>query len=374
RMVWQEYQAPAALTIPFIDLSIYSDAVGKQLATELYHKWILEEMENATADSPTLLYRLLLIRETPGELILILACDHTIFDGMSGEIIKRQIMDHYRCRERNIAIPEETVHSYGEYIQQLDKGPQGINEAEVIALFELGQYRSYKSRVEDVILRETTESYRYDLHYEFPMQEGLGEETAWEFAFTLFSRVLSRYFEIPRVPVKILSYGRHYGDKGYFNTVGEFLDLIPILTPAVVAAERAGEISEYTHKRIEMAAKYAINFIGLQYNPYLKENWKKAATLIFPEKIEPTDQMIMFNFIGKLSGKEAEKMKTLAGTTETKREQVTKEGSTCTIFCGVTYTTEVLNFNLSSTLAAGAETLKKLIEEEVSGWKFEIGN
>ncbi|MCP4147267.1 MAG: hypothetical protein GY757_05905, partial [bacterium] len=389
RLMWQEYEAPVSLSVPFVDLSSYDGTVGRILAAELYKKWFFKEFEIANGSGPSLLYRLLLIRENARELILIVACDHTIFDGMSGEIMKRQIMNYYRSKEKNLALPGETIHSYGEYIRQLNKGPQGIDEDEVAALYELEEYRRYKNRVEEIIMQEAgADSYVSDLHYEFPMQGALSEETAWEFSFVLFTRVLNRYFNIPRVPLKVLSYGRHYGDKGYFNTVGEFLDLIPILTPQAAktaaaiesesienagkridsaengAVEMAGDIAAYAHKRIEMAARHSINFMGFGYNPYLEDNWKNAAKLIFPENIDATDQMILFNFAGKFTGKETEKKKTLAGTPLNGQQRIAKDDAMCTLFCGVTYTAGALDFTISSTLDPGMETFKKLLEEE----------
>ncbi|MCP4157976.1 MAG: amino acid adenylation domain-containing protein, partial [bacterium] len=374
RQMWREYEAPVALPLPYVDLSSSDGTAGKMTAAELCKEWFLKEIETAAGTGPTLLYRLLLIREKAGELILMVACDHTIYDGMSGEIMRRHIMNYYRSKEKNLDIPGETIHSYREYIEQLDNGPQGIAETDVIAIYELEEYGRYKNRVEEIIRQKTTAgSYVSEMRCQFQMQDGLSEDTAWEYSFALFTRVLSRYFEIPRVPVKIISYGRHYGDKGYFNTVGEFLDFIPILTESTETAESgakneamkmARKIAAYAHKRIGIAARNAINFMGFRYNPLLADAWKRAAQLIYPEGIDVSDQMIMFNFIGKFAAKDMEVMAALAAAPDRNQQTRRKEEAVSTVFCTVTYTPEALDFGISSTLDPGMETFKRLLNEE----------
>ncbi|MHB8063014.1 MAG: hypothetical protein ACYDG2_10330, partial [Ruminiclostridium sp.] len=88
--------------------------------------------------------------------------------------------------------------------------------------------------------------------------------------------------------------GRRIADSNYFSTVGEFLDIIPLVC----------DEKEYGLEQIEnifdVANKYSINFLSLLNEPGLKKKYKKVNRLL--EKASEAGANVadipIFNYLG----------------------------------------------------------------------------
>ena len=88
-----------------------------------------------------LAYSIFLIKEQfEGEYTVVFPCSHSVFDAMSDEVIQRSLHTYYEKIKRNEPITSES--GYDEYIFANQKrSPAQISEAELIALFELEDYK-----------------------------------------------------------------------------------------------------------------------------------------------------------------------------------------------------------------------------------------
>lgn len=92
-------------------------------------------------------------------------------------------------------------------------------------------------------------------------------------------------------------YGRKYLENEYFDTVGEFIDMIP-MTASV--QDTSGVIQEKSQRVIAQSEKYNVNFSALalhQTKRPLEKLWQQV-----DETVEKTS--IVFNFQGKLEDAE----------------------------------------------------------------------
>ncbi|HLP47504.1 MAG TPA: hypothetical protein VK469_16265, partial [Candidatus Kapabacteria bacterium] len=79
-----------------------------------------------------------------------------------------------------------------------------------------------------------------------------------------------------------------------FDTVGEFLDFVPV--PVHVDEENPTAMVEDAGKKLDKAALHHINFMSFLYDRRLKEMWPETSRLMAPERLDADDVMILFNF------------------------------------------------------------------------------
>lgn len=132
---WYEHGFSENIPIPFIDLAGYEIGFGKQ-----FEKAVLSLYFGRNYFSlGRLAYSIFLIKNNLREYTVVFPCSHSVFDAMSDEVIQRSLHTYYEKIKRNEPITSES--GYDEYILQIKKGPQQISEAELIALFELEDYK-----------------------------------------------------------------------------------------------------------------------------------------------------------------------------------------------------------------------------------------
>jgi hypothetical protein len=140
------------------------------------------------------------------------------------------------------------------------------------------------------------------------------------------------------------------------------LDFIPVLV--TVDEENPGKMVEYAHRRVKTAAKHGINFVNLYFNPVLREKWKKTVQLIFPESIDPSDMMILFNFQGKFEEKERAVFRQLhPGEENPDRGKRGKEEKICSFMCNASYTSTSISLSVSSTIEPDVTKFKKILDD-----------
>lgn len=352
KFLWNEFSSPQRITIPYIDLMEYDLELKEKLISQ-----ILDQLPHQiSVEENSVLYRVLLIKKDLKNHLLVISIHHLIFDATSMEIIKNNLINSYHRRERNQNLPPQRPKpkSYSDYIQQISRGPLDINEDELIEIFDLEAFCKAKRKFEK-ITREKENQHINVLNYDLPFTEGMTDENAWEISFFVFNIFLKKYFGLSKIPLKIVSYGRRYRQNTFFDTVGEFIDLVPVLVH--VNEKNPAKMFADARRKLDKVIKHNINFMSIMYDQLLKKKWKKAAQFLEPEQLDPNDPMVLFNFVGKAAEEQIRQFKPV-GTAG-------KESKISTLFCEIYYTSKSLFFNISTSLAINKYKSIKISAEEL---------
>jgi len=288
---WVEYSVPPGLSVPFVDITDRPPGMRDPLMREMVRRIIEEDF-----GQNSLLYRLVCFKREVREYVLVIVIDHIIYDGMTREIITREIASVYSLKKAGREYSRVRPGSYADYAAHILQGPRGIGPAELIEMFYLKAFAAAEQALERMILGRDSGSIKLFTH-EVPFPPGMGEEGAWEFAFWYFVLLTGRALGMKELPLKIAVYGRRCGEKTFFDTVGDFADLVPVLvrTEGVNSRQMAGAVSE----RIEGATRHSINFMTLVSEPSLREKWGEAIDLLKTGKAAAGDALLIFNLVGK---------------------------------------------------------------------------
>ncbi|WP_143315726.1 condensation domain-containing protein [Clostridium sp. HBUAS56017] len=300
---WEEYSVPEKLSIPYVDLSEFALDFNSKFLKDSIEQYFIKGYKKENS----LLYKMLLVRENLKDYLLVLPFSHAIFDAMSSEIISRKIFEYYDILESGQDINDVEIESYERYVEQVRGGAQSITEEEIIDAFELKEFEKYLSKIE-----ETSPEYEPSKIAAFNYDINLGgmEKTNSEFdpsavSLELVNRVCKKHFGISKVPIYMIGYGRKYKEKTYFNTIGEFIDLIPILGYEDDKDNRG--VMEKAKDKVNISSKHGINFFNFLFGKESLEN-KKVQYLMKNHSLEKS---IIFNFQGKFKKDEDEFMKNL---------------------------------------------------------------
>lgn len=309
----------------------------------------------------SLLYRITLVRKNLREHIILFSADHIIYDAICEEVIRRSLNKYYILRDSGKEILHDSVGSYSEYVEQIAKSPVNASEDEIIERFDFKEYSEYKRKAEEIALARRDKSnevtaFNYSLKYDNELDEG----NIWEIAYSVYMLMLKRYLGFDKIPVRIVSYGRKYENKNYFGAVGVFADLIPMLVP--VDEGRPWKMAEYTYDKIAFASNHCINFYKMSFDMMAQQKWGEIAKLITPEKIEPINQMIIFNYMGKFSGKRPEEFILInSGNEKTKQDT-----AVAVFYTDVRYTADSIDFYFCTTIEKDTNKLKKILDDTSS--------
>jgi len=348
-LLWQELNPPTRISIPYIDLSPYDPEVKEKLIIELVNQ---ETFKNYNVEG-SLLYRVILVRKDLRHHLLFMPLDHSIFDRISVEIIRSNILSYYLTKEQNQPINRESISPYSQYVEHITRGPKNLTETQLIRQYDLEDYCYYKRKCEAIVSSKKVGKFKLFIH-DIQLTQPMDEESVWDLAYVVFNLVLKRYFGLAKIPLKLVSYGRHYQEKNYFDTVGEFLDLIPIL--ADVDERNSQAALADANRKVEDTSLYNINFLALMLNKKLRNKWEKAVNLMAPET-NPDDLLVIFNFEGKIPDDETEQF-FQAGLSEALVPKI------CSLFCDCAYTENFLKFIITTPFEKDIEDLKKIFAEE----------
>lgn len=347
QILWQQHAPPGSLFIPTIDLSryplkiqqhminklavaksfkhfsthsfLYRFIVGKNILLMYLKKYFRPGSRwygliSATASltkylksgcrKNALLYKMLIIKKNMKEYVFFMRLDHIIGDETSMDLIKQGILRCYQSGVQGGQASRDSTPSYDHYLEQLAKGPKGIDQTQLNTWLNIDDYQHYSTLFKNFMNQNRTpqvHTFQYDLA--FDESRGLTQEKAWEISFILINILCQRVFNIPKIPSKLLYYGRNYAGHRYFNTVGEFWDLIPLLSG--VDEEHPWKITAHANKIIQLVSSHNINFVTLFLNSALNEKYQRTVELIAPEKISPPEPTLLINFTGKFSPAEA---------------------------------------------------------------------
>ena len=298
-LYWKQRDNCRDVKVPFADLSAYTRRVQFEKVDEICRDIYFQEysqIRDLTSSQKKyigLLYRMLLIKVAENEYYLILPVNHAIFDAMSGEVVKRRLLELYhQCIDKTAAV-YRTQRDYEEFVNQTRLGPVNITEEKLVDIFEMERYKNALKKLETSLAGF---SKKHSTYIRFEMEE-LDGNNAWSSAFETLRLFARDYLNLQDIPFMIYYYGRKYMDNEYFDTVGEFIDMIP-MTASV--QDTSGMIQEKSQRVIAYSEKYNVNFSALtlhQTKKPLEKLWQQV-----DETISKTS--VVFNFQGKLEESE----------------------------------------------------------------------
>ncbi|EPY06552.1 putative non-ribosomal peptide synthetase/polyketide synthase [Paenibacillus alvei TS-15] len=343
---WSEYDSTAlsafiAQHIPYIDLRTYHETTKQRLVNSLTGV-ILSEPYIAG----NLPWRLCCLRVSDDTHQILWGFDHIAFDGMSAEVVRRQIEQGIAGRD------DEPIQPYADYVTLLSKGPVGITEQDIIEYHELRVWKEQNSSIMDVLLhvpnREVTE-----LELSIPIAL-TNIADPWGYSFDLVGSLLRSYTGITDIPLAMIHYGRSYQNQDFYNSVGEFLDIIPVLL-------HEGQPAASLHDVMQHCRRHSINFLSLLYHKQLSGEYVELASLLDASyrRGGQAQALVLYNFQGYASQEEIDAFRNSSSEQES--------SAPAQLSISVNYDKEQLRILLESPLGLNADVIQAFIRSYLHG-------
>ncbi|WP_155252353.1 non-ribosomal peptide synthetase, partial [Paenibacillus polymyxa] len=339
---WEVRPTPEHISLPCVDLSIYPVQTQQQLLSSLMSNLYFEPYEQKHA----LQYRMMLVRLNLREHLLLLPCSHIIFDATSGVVLHNQLLEEYDHIQQSQTV--KTFH-YHDYVDHIRQGPQGLSDPQIVEQFKLPAFEDHNSRIHERMLGcnyAAPTSYHWNLNlHDIPTQEEA--VNLWDISLQMAFQFLSSYFEQSEVPLWLTQYGRQYGDRNYFGSVGEYIDHIPVL---LLKEERISYENDI-QKLLDTATHHHLNFFNLIFNEEMKSAYPQSSNIL---KKGLEQLPIVFNYLGEMQGGLNE-----IGALDRKKEQA--NGGKAIFFESV-YTESVLQISLSLPFEEDHEKIHRIFQ------------
>jgi len=286
--VWREFDFVGNIELPLIDISNYRIS-EKEKALTYISNYIFFKPYSITDE---LHYRMLLVKLNMKKYVMIMPASHIMFDAISKDIVIKKVMEIYddirsgkdikRCTKNNL---------YKEYVNQIEQGPKEIKPEDIIYTFNLEKYVDYVEEFSDITknmeIKHTAYEFRIDKK-DFDQENLMGK------LFALFKISFEKIFNSSKLPLSIVNYGRRYMSNTWYDTIGEFLDFIPMIFD-----ENYNDcnIEQKINGIIKLSNVKNINFFRLMYEgvdgSYIK--LKKLMRRVYNKPL------IFFNFQGNFN-------------------------------------------------------------------------
>lgn len=337
-----EYNKPDEIVLPFIDLSSYSIIDRKKIIERFIPKYYFKEYKL----DKHLLFRMVLIKEDLRNYRLVIPFHHAIFDGMSGDIIESQLLQYYKDSENAYTLRDYN-ESYESYFQQLREGPKKIDEDTIILSFELQKFKEYTIDFIKSIEKYKLNNYMQYI-FEIPFDKEIEPEQTdemWNMAFNVVVGFMKEHLEIKSIPVTLFNYGRSYNGKSYFNTVGNFLDFIPIVIES--DQYQVEDIGSLIKEKLHIASKHNINFNTLLFDDALSKEYSKIHDML----VSSLNSMITVNFHGLVSDEIIETANEIdTGYKEHLKKNIRRDSQIDGIFFDFMYSKKLLRISINCPL------------------------
>jgi fengycin family lipopeptide synthetase D len=257
---WTVHASGDRLPVPWLDLSGYApDVQEKILRRVVQHVFLCPyDLENA------LPYRVLVARKNLREHLLILPFAHVVFDYISSGILKDRIADIYaRLKESRVPAKRAKVR-FRDFVEQITKGPTAGDEA-IMREFELASFEAAAAEIRTAAAREERDRYTVvNFEARIGPEDAADPQTMWERALGLLTGYFRERFGTEMIPFWLTRYGRRYAGRTWFDTIGEFVDYVPVLADARRCAR---EIRAEMERRLALPDEWNLHFSYLMFNP-----------------------------------------------------------------------------------------------------------
>ncbi|MDY8047365.1 amino acid adenylation domain-containing protein [Paenibacillus polymyxa] len=281
---WREY-ALSSDGLPKLNIIDVSDYNPCGPITDMINDYVT----NTRFAGEHTLFHMFVLKRNLREHYVITIYHHAICDRVTSEVAERQLIAYYRSLLQNRPLPKDEVKPYVEYVKQIQSGPKGITEQELISAFNLEAFQKSKQNVfQAPKLRTSTEAYLFNVSIP-------AEDPSLEFALSVYTKGLQTYLGMDKLPLLFLYDGRRYDEAAYYNTAGEFIDFVPML---MELKQNPDEMMQSVRSRLDLLKHHTINFMHLFTSPDYKDKWKRARTLAqFGKQYKQLD-LFMFNYLG----------------------------------------------------------------------------
>jgi hypothetical protein len=326
-------------------------------AAEITRLIIERYFPNKEIDIKILPYSVILIKKSERDHVLVFAADHLIYDALSDQVLKTNIEAAYHGTTAPGAPGTAGGSGYDEYVKQINKGPQRVSEEEIIETFALEEFSQAMAKVRRVF--EAKRNDRLVNHtIIIPIKETalpFDDKMPLETSLRIYADLSKAFFHIEKIPLLFFAYGRKYQDRQFFDTIGEFIDMVPILVDT--ANNSLAKIQE----KIAFAAAHNINFVSTLMNPALAAKWQRVTGLLAPDGEGYNRNLLRFNFTGQTGKFTLHQGKETAQNPEA-REQLTDNRSELdgiTLMAG--YNKEFLKIDLGFNMEVDEAELRGII-------------
>ncbi len=201
--------------ISIVDASIYDESTKEDLE-EMLHINLM----NQKPTSGEVMWRLCCVKESGESYLILWVFDHICFDGMSAEIIRQDLS--CMLSQNETTLPES--QKYSDYAESIQK--DGVISEDLKTLKEdLLNWNELNHNCITSLENKAGKTKQVNLRMQ------LGENSGEAFKLTLKNTksFLQSYVNATEIPIMILNYGRNLHGQEYYNCVGEFLDLVPVV-------------------------------------------------------------------------------------------------------------------------------------------------
>ncbi|MBR3772801.1 MAG: amino acid adenylation domain-containing protein, partial [Clostridium sp.] len=197
--VWKEHSVKDKIfaiiqSIIVFDISDFDKETKEKVVKDVFHG-----LMDADYAEGKLLWRIACLKLNHRKIQIVWCFNHCIFDGMSAEILKKQIIS----KEKINLLDVETV-KYEDYVNMLCKSAQNGNEKEILEAMHLKQWAKSNGSIVQKIKQDKGEQKSVQLRIPRNQQN----ENIWSKAFLTATHFLEAYYQQKEIPVAILNYGR----------------------------------------------------------------------------------------------------------------------------------------------------------------------
>ncbi|MER6911901.1 beta-ketoacyl synthase N-terminal-like domain-containing protein [Streptomyces sp. NPDC000594] len=263
RLRWKEFEAPAALELPRVDLSGLDPRRQEEWRTALAQRaW---ELDRDFLDRP--LYEVALLKYHERSYDLLFRFDHSVFDAASGQTFRTDLLQRYRELLDGTTRAMPTALSYRHLQRRIHSGPVDITADGIVEAFELERY----ARTTQVIKERSaprangrTQQVRYSVDLTALRADGSPEPEPFSLALRLYARVVARLLDVDEVAAELVVRSRSLGDKDYSEVMGMALDTLPV----VISGERDADEdpAAVVGDRIRLMNRHNIGFLDLVHD------------------------------------------------------------------------------------------------------------
>ncbi|MDQ0175262.1 condensation domain-containing protein [Bacillus chungangensis] len=287
---WRVYETLQEINIPTIDMSLLSPDLQEKALDKIIKKVYLREYKKFNS----IFYRIILIKKSPHDFLLIMPFSHIIFDFFSSEVLKNELMNlYFSFNQEESPMPQK---HYWNYVQQILQGPQLLSDQELCDVYELADLNKLTKAISLTINQQPDSGKKVNV-IEFNMDYLVKDTNSDTFLSDIFyySAAVCRMLldlKTSKIPIWCISLGRVYQNEVYFDLVGEFIDFIPTI---IDLDNRKAPIAQSIKKKIQIAQQHNINFIGMIYNHKVKEKNVMSSKFI---RTCLTENLIILNVLG----------------------------------------------------------------------------
>jgi len=349
---WQEYSCEKDIDIPFYDLTSYYPNEQKTILDIIIPEMLYEPYHEGS-----FLYRILLIKLNLNEYKLIIPCHHVIFDGMSSEVIEKEL----EINLKGINDQREIIEHYENYQLQIEKGPV-LTAREIIRNLNLNEF-DYFSKFIYENNKDNFRSKSYHQIIQIPIPpEVLTNLTdiAWEATIYAIKEFSNVYFNTTNLPILLLNYGRKYQDKDFFSTIGNFLDIVPVLIDKDIS-----DTSSFVRDQLKMVSDNNINFASIVYDQKIRDSYKEVFNTINPD-VRTT---FLLNYHGKGKQEKVQLFNSFNMKKGLDHFNIKKSLISNGIMFDVLYTDEILRLSITSPFIIDEQQIKSKLEAYLSNSK-----